>query len=166
MTTPFDAKSYDAAYRAANRETLRAKQLARKAANPEAERARRKRYRYKHAEKLKGYEAARCKVAQRKRDSARWARNAVAIKAKHREWCEANGHKLSEYNARRRTTALGDCAPVYEIARRVSACTGIPHEVDHILPVKGKTVSGLHVPINLQWVPKMLNRRKSNTVTP
>lgn len=36
------------------------------------------------------------------------------------------------------------------------------HEVDHIIPVQGKHVTGLHVLGNLQYLPMPDNRRKSN----
>lgn len=40
--------------------------------------------------------------------------------------------------------------------------TGIRHEVDHIIPLQGRTVSGLHVETNMQVITRAENRAKWN----
>jgi hypothetical protein len=51
---------------------------------------------------------------------------------------------------------------IYEIAVRRTAETGELHEVDHIIPLQGRIVSGLHVETNLRVIPWRENRAKSN----
>ena len=50
----------------------------------------------------------------------------------------------------------------YAHARQLTKETGIPHEVDHIIPSTHPLVCGLHVEHNLQILTKSKNRKKSN----
>lgn len=52
----------------------------------------------------------------------------------------------------------------YWLARDCSIIGGDFYEVDHIIPLKGEHICGLHVPWNLQVIPRHINRRKSNKV--
>lgn len=52
----------------------------------------------------------------------------------------------------------------YILAEKLTNETGVPHEVDHIVPLQGKLVSGLHVHNNLQVITRFENRSKRNNV--
>jgi hypothetical protein len=89
-------------------------------------------------------------------------------------WRRANPGKVNARTAKRRAAKLQrtpkwltkeqlkEMEKFYIEAARLTKETGIPHEVDHIEPLQGKEVSGLHVPWNLRVVPVSINRHKSN----
>ena len=53
-----------------------------------------------------------------------------------------------------------DC--IYQVAAMRTRESGEKWNVDHIIPLQGKIVSGLHVPSNLRIIPASENMRKNN----
>lgn len=59
---------------------------------------------------------------------------------------------------------LGEIEQFYSRASMDTKKLGIKFEVDHIIPLQGKNVSGLHVPWNLQILTEIANIKKGNKV--
>lgn len=58
-----------------------------------------------------------------------------------------------------------DIAKVYLDAAMLTKQTGVKHEVDHVIPLRGETACGLHVAWNLRAIPAHKNRLKSNSIS-
>lgn len=61
---------------------------------------------------------------------------------------------------------MGKILSFYRKAKRLTEKTGIVHQVDHIIPLQGETVCGLHVETNLRVITKRENVKKRNSFDP
>jgi hypothetical protein len=88
--------------------------------------------------------------AQRNKDkvNAKWMQREAAKKCRTPSWLTEDDKWLIEQ--------------AYDIASIRTKHFGISFHVDHVVPLQGKAVSGLHVPWNLQVIPAKVNQAKSN----
>lgn len=92
------------------------------------------------------------------------ARHADEARVRAREYYEANREKYMR-RAKARIDQLRTRTPRWADKKKIvliySECPTGSH-VDHIIPLNGKNVCGLHVPENLQYLPASENLRKHN----
>lgn len=155
-------REYDRAYRAANKEKLAASKKREAEEKPHLGAARKAKYREAHRMEL------RLKGVQYNRDNAEaraaylsryqkknpdklrlWSMNYHAAKLQRTpKWLSEDDHWMIEQ--------------AYDIAVKRTKATGVMFHVDHIVPLQGAAVSGLHVPWNMQVITEVANKRKGN----
>jgi len=126
-------------------------------------------------------------------DRKRYAKNAEEMKAKAAEHKDRNKEYYLTYNRKyyrlnkqkfllsnvKRRRGIEKATPdwlsqaqkdqienKYWLAKDLTAVSGEVYHVDHIVPIQGKNVCGLHVPWNLQVLPADLNLQKGNRHEP
>ena len=125
-------RTADVAYRVVNKAKCRAAIEAWSARNPEKIKA--------YAKKTKALNSGRVLAHTVKRRLAKIKRTPV--------WLTSDDHWMIEQ--------------AYELAAVRTKMFGFVWHVDHIIPLQGKLVSGLHAPNNLRVIPGAENIRKSN----
>lgn len=125
--------------------------------------ARREDYR-KHTERYKKnakelYEANKEKRLQQNKD---WKKNnpEAAALLKRLDASRRNARKRMAEPSWLTDEHYDAIRAIYVEAVRLTKETGVPHHVDHIIPLRGETVSGLHVPWNLRAIPAAENLAK------
>ena len=128
-------------------------------ADPKKANARAKKWRNNNAEYVSSYNK------KYKEANIEWYRNG------QKKWAAENKDKNYATSAKRRAQKLSATASWYdhnavvEIYRRAveqSERTGKIYNVDHIVPLQGKSVCGLHVQTNLRIVLARTNNKKGN----
>jgi hypothetical protein len=98
-----------------------------------------------------------------------------AAREYHKQWKKENRHKDVEWNQRRYVQKVGATPAwadlkaiqaIYKRAQELTERTGIPHHVDHEIPLRGKLVCGLHVETNLRVITADENVKKNNKFLP
>jgi len=111
-----------------------------------------------------------------RKNHLRWRqKNFATERVRIQQWAKNNSHKKNSKEARRRAALINRTPQwlaeedkwiieqAYALAALRTKMFGFAWHVDHIIPLQGKKVSGLHVPNNLQVIPGADNARKHCT---
>jgi len=183
-TNKEDISARSKIYRANNKELEAAKSKAYRATNAVEIKARKKIYRDANKDIAKLWRDNNKDVIQQYRID-----NKISIQAKAVIYRANNVGRLTEYGSKYRLANLGaknfllkkyraskiNRTPVwttetdlwmmkeiYELSALRTKLIGISWHVDHIIPLQGEFVSGLHTPFNMQVIPAIENMKKGN----
>lgn len=109
------------------------------------------------------------------KNNKRWRdNNKDKYKKMSQEWKRRNRHKVVSYTVKRQNALKKRTPPwlsedqvkeieeYYWLSQDLKLVTGEKYHVDHIVPLQGEDVCGLHVPWNLQVLPSDINEKKGN----
>ena len=131
-------------------------------ANPEKRAEQNKRYAKKYPEKL----VAKA-IRWRDKNPERAAELSRKTRQKHKDRVLANKAMYRAGKTKRTPAWLTEFDKlkircIYSVAAMLTKENKEPWHVDHVIPLHGKNVSGLHVPSNLWFIPGVENTLKNN----
>ena len=149
-------------YRKDNVEEIRQYDKEYRQANPERKTNAQRKYYLNNIEEIKQY------------NKQRYQDNIEEIRQDMKQYRQDNQGKVNARHAKRRAAKIQrtpkwltsldweKIEEFYIYARFMTETLGIPHVVDHIIPLQGKNISGLHVPENLRIITARENGIKYN----
>ena len=141
----------EAKYKRRRKASLLRKAVAKTLCGPRLSRMGNNKKRYTDEQLLERQRIRKAKYRSKNKDKIN------AYKAKH------HAEKLNRTPVWLRSVDLKHIEEIYNIARRLTEETGTLYHVDHIIPLRGKIVSGLHVPTNLRVIKAADNIKKNNS---
>lgn len=142
------SKEYMKAYRERNKEKLHRQRAEYYANNKDREIMQMRKWKSDNSEYVLEYARQYALDNPEKRNALEMKRHAKKVSASILEGDEWNDFFIQEIYALRKTRTVA---------------TGLEYHVDHIIPLQGKLVSGLHVWNNLQLLPASINYSKNNS---
>lgn len=136
---------YNKSYREKNREELLQKDRDRYANNSEVMKANAAKHKAENKDYYYNYNKSYYRINKHKFLAANSKRRGVILKATPAWLTEEQKQQIEE---------------AYWLAQDLKAVSGETYHVDHIIPLQGKGVCGLHVPWNLQILPADINLQK------